>query len=133
MVSFWSKRINAKQKQQVAKDLGIEEEKVQELIDGKRHIGGETMDKVLQSIKEEKENRIAKELEITSWYAETDLKKLRKDWGYGQSELANKLGMNPKTFNSIENKYQFVGHASKTFVNYMNFIKMNLIKKYQSL
>ena len=92
-------------KRQVAKDLNVDEEQVQELIDGKRHIGGETMDKVLQSINDEAENRIARDFEILDWYTNTDLKALRLEWGYGQKELANKLKINPITLNAVESKY----------------------------
>jgi len=128
--SFWSKRIKDKKlKQEVAKDLGIEEHKIQELIDGKRHIGGETMDKVLQSINDNNENSVAKDLEILDWYTNTNLKDLRKEWGYGQIELANKLGLNSNTLNSIESKYQFKGHISKTVKNLYEFYHNEFNKK----
>ena len=118
-----------KVKRDVAKDLGVEVEKVQELIDGRRHIGGETMDKVLQSIDNAKENQTAKNLEIMDWYNNTDLKELRKEFGYGQSELAKKLNVNYSTLNSLEGKYQHLINVTPLMQTLYDFYKDDFNKK----
>ena len=133
MASFWSKRINMRTKRKVAKDLGVDEEKVQELIDGTRHIGGETMDKVLESINDEKENAKIRDLEILDWYTTTDLKALRKEWGYGQTELGDKLGIYSKTLNAVESKYQFRGHVSNNIRKLYDFYQNEFNKKIEPL
>ena len=129
VASFWNKRINKRLKWEVARDLGVEETKIQELIDGKRHIGGETMDKVLQSINDNSENRVAKDLEVLDWYTNTDLKALRKEWGYGQTELADKLGLNYSTLNAVESKYQFRGRVTKNIHLLYDFYQNEFNKK----
>jgi len=121
VASFWSKRINTKLKHDVAKDLGVEEEKIQELINGERHVGGETMDRVLKSIQENEENGTAKELAILDWYNNTDLKDLRSRWGYGQTELARKLEINVSTLNAIESKYHERKSVSKLMKKLYDF------------
>lgn len=120
-------------KRKVAKDLGVDEEKVQELIDGTRHIGGETMDKVLESINDEKENAEIRDLEILDWYMNTDLKKLRKEWGYGQTELGDRLGIYSKTLNAVESKYQFRGHVSNNMRKLYDFYQNEFNKKLEPL
>lgn len=100
MSSFWSKRI--RNKVQVAKDLGVDETKIQELINGERHIGGDTMDKVLESINNEEECHVAKKIAILDWYHNTDLKALRKEFGYSQAELSRLLRINAQTLSAIE-------------------------------
>ena len=132
MASFWSKRINMRVKRQVAKDLNVDEEQVQELIDGKRHIGGETMDKVLQSINDEAENRIARDFEILDWYTNTDLKALRLEWGYGQKELANKLKINPITLNAVESKYSAAKNVTPNIQKLYDFYQNEFNKKIES-
>ena len=93
MSSFWSKRI--KNKSNVAKQMGVDEEKIQELIEGERQIEGKTMEKMLEVLEDEKINRPIKNLEILQWYKDTDLIKLRESFGYkSQLELSKKIGIN---------------------------------------
>ena len=66
----------------IARDIGVDEKKVKELVNGEREIRGETMDKVLQSINKSKVERDLEKFNIFQWYQETDLKKLREEFGY---------------------------------------------------
>lgn len=89
----------------IARDIGVDEKKVKELVNGEREIRGETMDKVLQSINKSKVERDLEKFNIFQWYQETDLKKLREDFGYTkQSHLAKALNVDNGEFNRFENK-----------------------------
>lgn len=89
----------------IARDIGVDEKKVKELVKGEREIRGETMDKVLKSINKSKVERDLEKLNIFEWYKETDLKKLREDFGYKkQSHLARAIGVDNGEFNRFENK-----------------------------
>lgn len=89
----------------IARDIGVDEKKVKELVNGEREIRGETMDKVLKSINKSKVERDLEKLNIFEWYKETDLKKLREDFGYKkQSHLARAIGVDNGEFNRFENK-----------------------------
>lgn len=89
----------------IARDIGVDEKKVKELVNGEREIRGETMDKVLQSINKSKVERDLEKFNIFQWYQETDLKKLREDFGYTkQSHLARALNVDNGEFNRFENK-----------------------------
>lgn len=125
-MNFWKKRIN--NKYQVAKDLGISEEKVNELIEGKREIGGDTMDKVLKSIENEKENKIIKRADIIKWYKETDLKQLRLSFGYErQQDLADVIGCDGSTISNIEAKK--VSNTSRVLARLYDFYNNDFNKE----
>ena len=81
MSKFWKSRI--KNTKRIANKIGVDEEKIQELVDGKREIEGDTFEKVLQAVDEEKINKAIKNVEILQWYKDTDLKQLRLKFGYG--------------------------------------------------
>lgn len=84
-MAFWNKRI--KDTEAIAKKTGVDEKKIKELKSGKRVIGGETMEKVLNAINEEKESKVGiekkiKRKEAYQWLINTDLNKLANEWGY---------------------------------------------------
>lgn len=89
----------------IARDIGVDEKKVKELVNGEREIRGETMDKVLQSINKSKVERDLEKLNIFQWYQETDLKKLREEFGYKkQAHLSRALKVDNGELNRFENK-----------------------------
>lgn len=89
----------------IARDIGVDEKKVKELVNGEREIRGETMDKVLKSINKSKVERDLEKLNIFEWYKNTDLKKLREDFGYKkQVHLARALKIDNGELNRFENK-----------------------------
>jgi transcriptional regulator with XRE-family HTH domain len=103
MARFWKKRI--KNTKQLAKDLGVEEEKIIELKEGNREIGGRTMDNVLEKLENNKVENKIKDFEIYKWYMETDIAKLRKSFGYDtQKDMAKVSGMDNTTVCNIEKK-----------------------------
>lgn len=128
MSSFWSKRI--KNKNNVAKEMGVDKEKIQELIEGKRQIEGKTMDKVLEIIEDEKINRPIKNLEILQWYRDTDLVKLREKFGYNsQLELSKKLGINNGTLCRFEHKKYNLEKVTGALEKLYNFYQNDFNKK----
>ena len=103
MVNFWKKKI--KDTNAIANKIGVEESKIKELVNGEREIEGNTLDKVLQTIEDEKVNESIKNVEILQWYRDTDITALRKKFGYkSQSEFAKKIGYNVSVICRIENK-----------------------------
>lgn len=104
-MSFWSKRI--KDTKTIAKELNVDEEKIKELTNGERQIEGKTMDKVLEVIEKDKINKPIRNLEILQWYRDTNLKLLRKKFGYRSiSEVARILNMSPSTLCNFEKKVE---------------------------
>ena len=103
MVNFWKKKI--KDTNAIANKMGVEESKIKELVNGEREIEGETLDKVLQIVQDEKVNESIKNVEILQWYRDTDITALRKKFGYKtQKEFAKLLGYDISVINRIENK-----------------------------
>lgn len=89
----------------IARDIGVDEKKVRELRDGDRHIEGVTMDKVLSAINRSDADRAIEKIEIFEWYKNTDLKKLRKDFGYNtQAYLSRVTSVDNGELNRFENK-----------------------------
>lgn len=128
-MGFWNKRI--KDTKSLAEDIGVEEIKIKELKQGKREIGGETMEKVLNSLEKNKENKVEnqiKKAEILSWYKNTDLAELRKNFGYKtQRELAKKLKRGQGTLCALENKK--VNRVCNSLIELYDFYKNDFNKK----
>ena len=126
-MSFWSKRI--KNTKKLANKLGVEEEKIKELKNGEREITGKTIDKVMNVINEDKMIDKIKEIEIRQWYNDTDLKKLRKDFGYiSQCELAKVIGCDNSVICNFENKKP-IKWVSPKLIDYYNFFQDDFNKK----
>ena len=89
----------------IAREVGVDEEKIKELKKGARHIEGKTMDKVLHSINRSEVDRKLEKLEVFEWYKNTDLKELRKSFGYNsQISIAKAVKVNNSEMNRFENK-----------------------------
>lgn len=106
-MSFWEKRI--KNVKKLSNATGIEEQKIKELKEGKREIGGETMEKLLKAINDGKEQttleKQVKEKEVVDWLNNTDLKQKLEDFGYvSQKECAKAIGIATSSLNEIINK-----------------------------
>ena len=123
-MGFWNKRI--KDTKAIAKDIGVEEIKIKELKQVKREIGGETMEKVLNSIKKTKESKIERQMRkahIFEWYQNTDLTALREKFGYKtQKSLAKELGIAQGTLCVLEakKKVAFCGSMQKVYDFFQN-------------
>lgn len=106
-MSFWEKRI--KNVKKLSNATGIEEQKIKELKEGKREIGGETMEKLLKAINDGKEQttleKQVKEKEVVDWLNNTDLKQKLEDFGYvSQKECAKAIGIAASSLNEIINR-----------------------------
>lgn len=123
-MGFWNKRI--KDTKAIAKDIGVEETKIKELKQGKREIGGETMEKVLNSIEKTKESKIEKQIrkaKIFEWYQNTDITELRESFGFKtQKSLAKELGIAQGTLCELETKKKvaFCGSMQKVYDFFQN-------------
>lgn len=89
----------------VARDMGVDEEKIKELKEGERQVEGATMDKVLQSVNKSQVERDIEKLNIFEWYKNTDLKALRQEFGYKNAiALAKVLKIENSGISRAENK-----------------------------
>lgn len=89
----------------VARDMGVDEEKIKELKEGERQVEGATMDKVLQSVNKSQVERDIEKLNIFEWYKNTDLKALRKEFGYKNAvAVAEVLKIENSSICRAENK-----------------------------
>ena len=89
----------------VARDMGVDEEKIKELKEGERQVEGVTMDKVLQAVNKSQVERNIEKLNIFEWYINTDLKALRKEFGYKNAvALAEVLKIENSGISRAENK-----------------------------
>lgn len=129
-MGFWNKRINKKNITKLSNEIGVEEEKIKELVKGEREISGETMDKVLNLLNEDKIQNAIEKQEIMKWYYETDLSELRKSFGYSQqNELANELKCHPSSICNLENHKDRVKQISPLIEQLYYFYKNDFNKK----
>lgn len=104
----------------VARDIGVDEEKIKELKEGERQVEGATMDKVLQSVNKSQVERDIEKLNIFEWYNNTDLKALRKEFGYkNATTLAEVLKVEKSAISRAENKKY--NKINKTIIKLYDF------------
>lgn len=104
----------------VARDMGVDEEKIKELKEGERQVEGATMDKVLQSVNKSQVERDIEKLNIFEWYNNTDLKALRKEFGYkNATTLAEVLKVEKSAISRAENKKY--NKINKTIIKLYDF------------
>ena len=104
----------------VARDMGVDEEKIKELKEGERQVKGATMDKVLQSVNKSQVERDIEKLNIFEWYKNTDLKALRKEFGYkNATTLAEVLKVEKSAISRAENKKY--NKINKTIIKLYDF------------
>lgn len=112
----------------VAREVGVDESKIKELKEGDRHITGETMEKVLQSINKSQVERDVEKFNIFEWYKNTDLKALRKEFGYkNATEVAEALGMYNSSISRVENKKY--NNVNKAIIKLYDFYHDDFNKK----
>ena len=104
----------------VARDMGVDEEKIKELKEGERQVEGATMDKVLQAVNKSQVERNIEKLNIFEWYINTDLKALRKEFGYKNAvALAEVLKIENSGISRAENKKY--DRVNKTIIKLYDF------------
>ena len=112
----------------VARDMGVDEEKIKELKEGERQVEGATMDKVLQSVNKSQVERDIEKLNIFEWYKNTDLKALRKEFGYKNAvALADVLKIENSSISRAENKKY--DKVNKTIIKLYDFYHMESNEK----
>ena len=101
-MNFWSKRI--KNNKDIADALNVDEEKIVALKEGKLEIGGETMNKTLLALEEERMHSAIRDFEIWKWIQETDFRQKRLEFGYKTiTEVAKEIGVSTSTLSRLEN------------------------------
>jgi len=109
-VNFLEKRIkkSGKTTYQVAKEIGISERKLKDVLKGTRQLKGTRLDDFVKATTKTKQDTFTK-LEMEEWYKNTDIKKLRIDFGYTLKEMSGELDMPLSSLNLIENRKQIPG------------------------
>lgn len=132
-MSFWKKRI--KNVKELSKATGIDEEKIKELKEGKREIGGETMENILNKINEiNKKTKLEKNVEkkeMVDWIKSQDFQKLREDFNFKtQKDLAIAIGVSPGTFSDcIKKPEKYNEVATKIYKFFQDDFNKNIKDK----
>lgn len=119
-MAFWNKRI--KDVGKTALELGEDKTKVKALKDGDLEIEGNTMDRVLKNLEEDKIKRLIKESDIWKWVQETDFRKLREKFGYEtQREVAKLIPCDTSIICNLENHKEKFKKVSPKLIEIYNF------------
>lgn len=128
MSNFWKKkRIDTVK---VANELRVEEKKVKELKEGKRDIGGKTMEKVLKIVQEDDK---MENINILEWYNKSNIKELRLKFGYKtQKQLANACNIEPSSMCLLERQDRPKTRLTKNIKRLYYFFSNDLNKLLES-
>lgn len=109
-MNFLEKRMkkSGKTKYQIAKEIGISERKLNDVLKGTRKLTGNRLDNFVKATTPTKQDTFTK-LNMEEWYKTTDIKKLRIDFGYTLKEMSGELNMPLSSLNLIENRKQIPG------------------------
>lgn len=124
MGNIWKKlnKLN-KSTYEISKETNIPEDKVKEIMAGKRELPKERIDKFVEAL--QKDDKVEKSLklhEVKKWYEETDLKARRKELGYKtQKDLAKALELDNSCICRLENKQKH-GLSDETLIRYYDFM-----------
>ena len=133
MGNIWNKlnKLN-KSNYEIAKETNIPEDKVEEIMKGKRQVPTDRIDKFIEVLK--KDDKVQKQLDLIEarqWYDETDLKQRRIEMGYGtQRSLAEVLKLDVSVINRLETRSAIDKHhvSDTTFIRYCDFMRDDLNK-----
>jgi hypothetical protein len=127
-VAFWNKRI--KDVGKTALELGEDKTKVKALKDGDLEIEGNTMDRVLKNLEEDKIKRLIKESDIWKWVQETDFRKLREKFGYDtQRDVAKLIPCDTSIICNLENHKEKFKKVSPKLIEIYNFYNNDFNRK----
>ena len=127
-MSFWSKRI--KNKKELANALNVDESKIDALINNELEIGGNTMNKVLETIEEEKINKAIRESDIWKWIQETNFREKRLEFGYKTiKEVASIIGVSDSTISRLETDKSVYPKLTPTLTKVYEFYQSDFNKK----
>lgn len=127
-MSFWSKKI--KSTKDAARVLGEDVEKVKALKDGDLEIGGETMDRVVKTLRESEIQDLIKKNDIWKWILDTDFKEKRKEFGYSsQREVAHLIKCDQSIICNLENHKDTFKRLSPKLIDVYNFYTNDFNKK----
>lgn len=133
MGNIWNKlnKLN-KSNYEIAKETNIPEDKVEEIMKGKRQVPTDRIDKFIEVLK--KDDKVQKQLDLIEarqWYDKTDLKQRRIEMGYRtQRSLAEVLKLDVSVINRLETRSALDKHhvSDTTFIRYCDFMRDDLNK-----
>jgi len=107
-MNIWEKmrRKNGLTRVELAKEMGINEERLKEVENNMREMPTNQVDNYISKVNNiSKGERNIKIAEARNWYEQVNLKELMKEFGYeNQSELAKTLGVDPSSISVWFNK-----------------------------
>ena len=133
MGNIWNKlnKLN-KSNYEIAKETNIPEDKVEEIMKGKRQVPTDRIDKFIEVLK--KDDKVQKQLDLIEarqWYDKTNLKQRRIEMGYRtQRSLAEVLKLDVSVINRLETRSALDKHhvSDTTFIRYCDFMRDDLNK-----
>lgn len=127
-MNFWSKRI--KNKKELADALNIDESKIDALVNNELEIGGETMNKTLKAIEEERINKAIRDNDIWKWIQKTDFRQKRLEFGYKTiKEVASIIGVSDSTISRLETDKSVYPKLTPTLKKVYEFYQNEFNKK----
>lgn len=113
MENVWEKMRKSKgvTRVEIAKEMGIDEEKLEEIENNSREMPKERIDEYVATVhKLSKKDRAIKVAEARAWYEQTDLNRLIKEFGFdSQREFANHFGCEQSSVSIWANKRRNIG------------------------
>lgn len=113
MENVWEKMRKSKgvTRVEIAKEMGIDEEKLEEIENNSREMPKERIDEYVATIhKLSKKDRAIKVAEARAWYEQADLNRLIKEFGFdSQREFANHFGCEQSSVSIWANKRRKIG------------------------
>lgn len=127
-MNFWSKRI--KNNKSIADALNEDEDKIKALKEDNLEITGQTLDRTLKAIEDEKINKAIRDNEIWRWVQDTDFKAKREEFGYkSQTEVAKLIGCDVSIICRLETTKERFKKVSPKLIDIYNFYTNDFNKK----
>lgn len=113
MENVWEKMRKSKgvTRVEIAKEMGIDEEKLEEIENNSREMPKERIDEYVATVhKLSKKDRAIKVAKARAWYEQADLNKLIKEFGFdSQRDFANQFGCEQSSVSIWANKRRKIG------------------------
>lgn len=88
---------------ELASLLNVSEEKIKELENEERNIGGDTLEEYLKFANMSVTEKKIKRLELLNWFKGIDIKRIREEFGFkSQKDFANEVGLVQSVISCIE-------------------------------
>lgn len=132
-MNIWEKlkKQNNKSTYDISKELGVEEEKIKEIISGERQVATEDMDRVIKAFQTKPEKVVPIERTLMEqFFKENKINDLKNKFGYKKViELANDIGVANSTLYRINNEKDIKLLSDRNIKKIYDFFQNNFNKK----